>query len=758
MSTIEYQVGGMTCAACSASVERLVGRIDGVESVSVNLTLEKAVVELSEESILSSIDVDITKAIEAGGFFVEDVKPVAEMRKGANLEIKKLGIKVIVAFLLAIPTFILTMFVDDFGTLGPLNLRLFLTMLVTLPVYAWSGKNFHAGAWKSLKSGSANMDVLVHLGTTTAFFWSSLVVLAPLFPFSPTLLLEAKGVYFDGAALIIALVLFGNWLEKRAKLRATDAIHSLMSLQPPMARVVLDDGEKEMAVEEVSKGTLLRIFAGETIPLDGEVSKGTAAVDESMMTGEPHAISRTVGDGVIGGTICIDGTLEVTTTKIAGDTMLAQVVALVEAAQIGKAPIQRLVDQVAAIFVPVVVSLAIIGAICWAIFGGPAAESIGNTSIELAILVLVSTLVIACPCALGLATPTALIVGTGAGARHGMLIKGIEALERSHKADTLVVDKTGTLTEGRPVVSNIVTIVGNEEKILHIAAGLEKESMHPLAKAIISAYDAKNISPPEVEKVEDIVTYAGFGLSGSILGEKVAIGNIGMMEKMLIKLSEQQLSEVSSAGLLGATVMFVSSGDDLLGWIEATDSIRKSTPLAIKEAQKMGLEVVMLTGDRKEPAEHIAKQIGISKVIAEVKPDDKANVIATLQKEGKVVAMVGDGINDAAALTMADVGLAMGAGSEVALESADIVLVRDDLLDAISALDLGRATMHRIRTNLVWAFGYNIIGIPLALGLLFPFTGWLLPPAFAAAAMSMSSVSVVTNSLLLKRWRPTTIS
>lgn len=748
----------MTCAACSASVERLVGRVEGVESVSVNLPLEKAVVVLSGGATLSSLEIDITKAIEAGGFFVEMAKPVAKMREDASMEVKKLGFKVLVAFMLAIPSFVLTMFIGDFGELWGMNLRLFITMLATIPVYIWSGKDFHVGAWKSLKSGSANMDVLVHLGTTTAMIWSSLVVLAPISNSSPSLLLDAEGVYFDGAALIIALVLFGNLLEKRAKLRATDAIHSLMSLQPPTARVISGGKEQDIAVEKVAKDSLIKVLAGETIPLDGIVSKGTASVDESMMTGEPHAISRSIGDEVIGGTICLDGTLEITTTKVTGDTMLAQVVALVEAAQTGKAPIQRLVDKVASIFVPVVVSLAVLGAIGWGVWGGTAAESIGKTSIELAILVLVSTLVIACPCALGLATPTALIVGTGAGAKHGMLIKGIEALERSHRTDTLVVDKTGTLTEGKPIVSNIISLNGDEDLLLRIAAGLEKESLHPLAKAITSAYEEQNNPLSVDDEVSDVITHAGFGLSGIFAGEEVAIGNIAMMDKVSIELSKEQLNEISTASSFGATVMLVSKGKNLLGWLEATDNIRASTATAINAAKKMGLEVIMLTGDRKEPAKYIANQIGITKVIAEVKPDDKANVISSLQEEGKTVAMVGDGINDAAALTTADVGLAMGAGSEVALESADIVLVRNDLLDAVSALDLGKATMYRIRTNLVWAFGYNIIGIPLAMGILFPFTGWLLPPAFAAAAMSLSSVSVVSNSLLLKRWRPTTIS
>jgi len=787
---LSLRITGMTCASCSASVEKLVGRVDGVNSVSVNLPLESASVELAEGSNVESLHLDVVTAIEAGGFGVAETLPVNELRENAMLDVQRLQFKVLIAIGLALPTFILTMFIDDFGNIGPLNLRLSLAMMATIPVYLWSGWGFHTGAWKSLRSGTANMDVLVHFGTTTAFFWSSAVVLAPAIPNAPNMLMTTQSVHFDGAALIIALVLLGNWLEKRAKLRATDAVHALMSLQPPTARVVDGDDESEIGVERVTVGSTIKVLAGETIPLDGIVTHGQSTVDESMMTGESIPVAKQIGAKAVGGTISLDGTLLIETTKVAEETMLAQVVALVEAAQAGKAPIQRLVDKVASVFVPIVVVAAIFASLGWAVFGTAAAATVGKTSIEIGVLVLVSTLVIACPCALGLATPTALIVGTGTGAKNGMLIKGIEALEKAWRTDTLVVDKTGTLTEGAPIVSHIETLSGEESHLLAIAAALEAESLHPLGQAILALAETRELA--NSIELRDISTHAGMGMSATLqessqavkegeqgepeghfselaeakeghLGEgfdgiqgsvQVVLGNLAMMEKAMVDISESVQKTISENSRSGSTAILVAKNSKLLGWIEATDKIRDSSKQAIGMAQNMGLEVIMLTGDRQETATHVAKQLGISKIIAEVKPHDKAAAIEDLQKRGQTVAMVGDGINDAAALTLADVGLAMGAGSEVALESADIVLIRDDLLDAVAALDLGRATMAKIRSNLIWAFGYNIVGIPLAMGLLFPFTGWLLPPAFAAAAMSLSSVSVVTNSLLLKRWSP----
>ena len=753
-NSITLRVGGMTCGACVASVENMVSKVDGVVQVSVNLPLEKATIIGKDSSRLDDLKSATIAAIERGGFTASDLVPALQVRDDAIEDARLQGKKVIVAFALTIPIFILTMLSPDLGRIGEVDKRLLLAMLSILPVYLWSGWEFHSGAWKSLRNGSANMDVLVSLGTTVAVIWSSAVTIAPLISNAPNLLLKAEHVFFDGAAFIITFVLLGNYIEAQAKLRATDAIHSLMRLQPKQARVISDEklGHTEMVdVDQISKETLIKVLAGETIPLDGELIECKASIDESMMSGEPYPVRKKSGDIANAGTIVLDGTIILRVTALSTDTMLANVIQLVEDAQMGKAPIQRLVDQISAVFVPVVTVLAIVASLYWWQFGDSTAAQFSMTSAELAVMVLVSTLVIACPCALGLATPTALVIGTGVGARYGLLIKGIEALEKSHKIDTLVVDKTGTITSGKPRVSHIELLDTEVKEILSIAAALESESTHPLSQAIQTSWSNVTSDKPTIS---DIQTVAGCGLVGDMQGQLVAIGNASMMQEVGIEIDEELNKKLATAAAKGVTIVLVSVGTRLLGWIEARDRVRSTSAMAVKKAKQMGMEVIMLTGDRLEAAQSIADIVAIDQVIAGVKPAEKADHIKRLQSQGKTVAMVGDGINDAAALTVADVGLAMGAGSQIALESADIVLIRDDLIDAVSALQLGKATMSRIRTNLLWAFGYNVIGIPLAMGLLLPWTGWLLPPAFAAAAMSMSSVSVVSNSLLLKWWKP----
>ncbi|NCG42102.1 MAG: heavy metal translocating P-type ATPase [Euryarchaeota archaeon] len=753
-NSITLRVGGMTCGACVASVENVVSKVEGVVQVSVNLPLEKATIVAKDSSQLDELKSTTIAAIERGGFTASDLVPALQVRDDAIEDARLQGKKVVVAFALTIPIFILTMLSPDFGKIGEVDKRLLLAMISILPVYFWSGWEFHSRAWKSLRKGSANMDVLVHLGTTVAVIWSGAVTIAPMINNAPNLLLQAEHVFFDGAAFIITFVLLGNYIEARAKLRATDAIHSLMRLQPKQARVISDEklGHTEVVdVDQISKGTLIKILAGETIPLDGELIECKASIDESMMSGEPYPVRKKSGDIANAGTIVLDVTIILRVTALSTDTMLANVIQLVEDAQMGKAPIQRLVDRIAAVFVPVVTVLAIVASLYWWQFGDSTAAQFSMTSAELAVMVLVSTLVIACPCALGLATPTALVIGTGVGARYGLLIKGIEALEKSHKIDTMVVDKTGTITSGKPRVSHIELLDTEVKEILSIAAALESESTHPLSQAIQTSWSNVTSDKPTIS---DIQTVAGCGLLGDMQGELVAIGNVSMMQDVGIEIDEQLSKKLASAAAKGVTIVLVSVGTRLLGWIEARDRVRSTSAMAVKKAKQMGMEVIMLTGDRLEAAQSIANTVAIDQVIAGVKPAEKADHIKRLQSQGKTVAMIGDGINDAAALTVADVGLAMGAGSQIALESADIVLIRDDLIDAVSALQLGKATMSRIRTNLLWAFGYNVIGIPLAMGLLLPWTGWLLPPAFAAAAMSMSSVSVVSNSLLLKWWKP----
>jgi len=748
-STLSLSVTGMTCAACVASVERVLGDVDGVASVSVNLPLEKAVISLNT-SVSEEDRERCLAAVERAGFGASELVPALQVRRNNEAHVSDLARQVTLAFALTLPVFVLSMVLDDLGSWGPLDARLTAAMLAALPVYAYCGAAFHRKAWTSLRQGTTNMDVLVHLGTTVAMVWSSLVTLSPLLLFLPAYVGGAEHVFFDGAAFIIAFVLLGNYLEAKAKLKATDAVHSLMRLQPKEAWVVVDEGTVATPVDNIGRGTLLKVRAGETVPLDGVVEDSTALMDESMMTGESFPVRKSEGDTVAAGTVVMDSTLFVRTTALVGDTMLAKVIRLVDEAQMGKAPIQRLVDRIAGVFVPVVVVAALIASAVWWFMADTLAPNGMMSSNEMAVMVLVSTLVIACPCALGLATPTALVVGTGRGARYGLLIKGIEALEQAHATSTIVLDKTGTITAGSPRVSHIELRDGDVEELVCLASSLEAESTHPIASAVHTAWENMGYGRPEVS---DVRTFPGLGLVGSLDGEAVGVGNVELMEELLTNLPADLEQAVAQRARRGVTVVLVAKGQRLLGWLEISDRIRETSSAAVKRLKQAGINVVMLTGDREEVAQSVGDAVGITNIVAGVKPDEKAEHIRRLQETG-VVAMIGDGINDAAALTVANVGIAMGAGSEIALESADIVLVRNDLADAVAALELGRATMTRIRTNLAWAFVYNLIGLPLAMGLLFPWTGWLLPPAFAAAAMSLSSVSVVSNALLLRWWQP----
>ena len=746
MEDLTIRVTGMTCASCVASVESIVSKIESIESVRVNLPLEKATIRWAEGT---NQDLDAVKsAIRNGGFGSEEYIDPRKYRQESIDHTNKMGTQVIVSLILTIPTFLLTMFIKDIGQISDIDLRLFIAFILSSIVYIFAGRQFHIGAWKALLSGRANMDVLVHIGTTTAMIWSSLVVFAPFLEFLPSIFSSTQHVYFDGAAFIISFILLGNWLEAKAKLRATDAVFSLMDLKPKTGLVVNADGSvSEIPIEEIAEGTEMLVKVGQTVPLDGIVVKGSALIDTSMMTGESNPLSIKENESVMGGTIVLDSALHVKSTKHHDDTILANVIALVDEAQMGKAPIQKLVDRISAVFVPVVVICAVLASLGWMFFS----EGYGSyNSTELAIMVLVSTLVIACPCALGLATPTALMVGTGVGAQYGLLIKGIDALQKSYTTDTLVLDKTGTLTVGKPSVINIKTVNSESDNPLMIAASLEIGSTHPIAEAISEAHSKVSKELMSFDKVENI---GGMGLRGYLDGQEYAVGNQALMESKDIIISDiiQELTEVLTNG---TTVVFVSKGEKLIGWIEMKDKLRETTNLAISKAKNLGLEVIMLTGDRIETASTISKQVGITRVEADSKPDEKAAFVKKLQQEGATVAMIGDGINDAAALAMADVGIAMGAGSDIALEAADIVLLRDDLLDVVSTLELGKATMGKIRGNLGWAFVYNLVGIPLAMGALITSTGWLLPPAFAAGAMALSSVSVVFNSLTLRSWKP----
>ena len=745
MDEMNIRVTGMTCASCVASVESIVSNLEGVDSVRVNLPLEKATIRWSEGA--NEDLVAVRDAISRGGFGSEEYVDPKKYRQESLENANRMGLQVIISLVLTIPTFFLIMFVGDLGQIYDLDSRLFIAFILSSIVYFYAGIEFHKGAWQAILSGRANMDVLVHIGTTTAMVWSSLVVFSPYLDFLPSIFSSTTHVFFDGAAFIISFILLGNWLEARAKLRATDAVFSLMDLKAKTGSIVNTDGSvSEVPVEEILIGTEILVKVGQTVPLDAIVVKGSASIDMSMMTGESNPVFVKENDSVMGGTIVLDSAIHIKSTKYHDDTVLANVINLVDEAQMGKAPIQKLVDRISAVFVPIVVICAVLASLTWMFFS----EGYGDyNSTELAIMVLVSTLVIACPCALGLATPTALMVGTGVGAQYGLLIKGIDALQNSYNTNTLVLDKTGTLTLGTPSITNIKSINSDENHILAIAASLESASTHPIAKSISQAHIDNNEELISFDRIENI---GGMGLVGYLDNQEYAIGNQPLMDKKGVIVSNhiEELTDVLSS----STVVFVSKGNKLLGWIEMKDKLRGTTNLAISKAKELGLEVIMLTGDRSETALTISKEVGISRFEAEVKPDGKAEFVKKLQSEGASVAMIGDGINDAAALAVADVGIAMGAGSDIALEAADIVLLRDDLLDVVSTLELGKATMGKIRGNLAWAFVYNLIGIPLAMGVLISSTGWLLPPAFAAGAMALSSVSVVLNSLTLRSWKP----
>ena len=748
---LRLEVNGMSCAACVASVERIVGNVDSVKAVAVNLALNTASIQLKITPSNEVVD-EIIQAIDKGGFTANQQNQSEPLRERMVKQVNSEGRKAALALILALPTIYLTMIAGDMGETSDFDTRLLLALIMTIPVYFWSGMAFHTNAWKAIRRGGANMDVLIHLGTTVAFFWSVGVTLAGKFTGMPTVFADAEHVFFDGVVFIIGFVLLGNYLEAGAKLKATDAINSLMSLQPKQARIVADDDYTEMVpISVVKPQSLVKVLTGETIPIDGVLEDCKVSIDESTMTGEAYPVRKQTGQEVFAGTIVLDGTVYIRTDKPADESLISNIIKLVEDAQSGKAPIQRLVDKISAIFVPVVILLAIVGGIFWATIGHTWVDNPMNSGFELALMVIISTLVIACPCALGLATPIALVVGTSVGAKHGLLIKGIDALESVHKSNVMVVDKTGTVTLGRPKVSHIEIIDCEVKEILSIAAALEQESNHPLAGAIISSWSNVTKDKPPIS---DIRTLPGMGMVGEYDGKVAAAGNQELMVEVGVSFSTELAERIQSSTRKGISIVMVCHGNKLLGWIEFSDLVRDTSALAVKRAKQMGIEVIMLTGDNENSAKSIAEEVGIETVIANVKPDKKADQIKSLQQDGKNVIMIGDGINDAAALSIANVGIAMGAGSDIALDAADFVLIRNDLIDAVSSVELGKATMRRIRTNLAWAFSYNTLGIPLALGIMLPVTGFLLPPAFAAAAMALSSVSVVSNSLILRWWNP----
>lgn len=732
-------VGGMSCASCVRRVEHALKKIDGVQDASVNLASSRATVSYRPGvAILPAVK----KALDDSGYdFLGQVREgVADPLEEARAqELNDIRFKLVVGAVLSVIVMIGSMpHLFPFVHAVPQHWLLPGLMILTTPVVFWVGARFFLGAIKAARQRTSDMNTLVALGALSAYLYSSAVVLFPSF-------FETTGatphIYFEGAAMIVTLILLGRYLEARAKGRTSAAIKRLMELRPRTARVVREGREKDVPVEMLAKGDLIRVRPGEKIPTDGVVDSGASAVDESMLTGESVPVEKASGAEVFGGTINKSGAFTFKATKVGAETALAQIIRLVEEAQGSKAPIQHVVDKVASIFVPVVVVIAVITFAVW-YFLAP------DSVFSRALLNFVSVLIIACPCAMGLATPTAVMVGTGVGAEKGILIKSGESLETAYKLTTVVFDKTGTLTKGEPRVTDVLAARDSSpDEALHIAASIEAVSEHPLAQAIVAHARAQGLSHLPVE---DFQASSGLGVKGAIEGKPVLLGSQRLMREEGASMNglEPSLKMLERSG---KTSVCVAWDHRVIGVIGLQDVPRATAHTTVRSLKEMGLHVVMITGDNEKTASAIADEIDIDTVISEVLPGDKADQIRKLQEKGEVVAMVGDGINDAPALTAADVGIAIGAGTDVAIEAADITLIKNDLQLVPAAIKLSFETMKVIKQNLFWAFFYNTLGIPIAAGALYPFFGVLLNPVFAAAAMAMSSVSVVGNSLRLKR-------
>ncbi len=664
-------------------------------------------------------------------------------------ELRDMTRRFVIAAALTLPIFVLSMAPMIPGLNLPHSLMTianWVGLILSAPVVFWAGRPFFVRAVEAFRRRTANMFTLIAIGTGAAWFYSALATLTPgLFPPGFADIHGVIPTYFESAAVIVTLVLLGQVLELRARKQTGSAIRALLALAPTTARRVNADGtETDVSLESVQVGDRLRVRPGEKVPTDGTIAEGTSSVDEAMLTGEPMPVAKRPGDMAIGGTVNGTGSFVITATKIGSDTVLARIVALVAEAQRSRAPVQKLADRVAAWFVPAVVAVALLTFILWALFG-PA------PSLAYALVNAVAVLIIACPCALGLATPMSVTVGIGRGATAGVLIRSADVLERMEKVDTVIVDKTGTLTEGKPKVVAMRAAEGfDEAELLRVAAALEVASEHPLGAAILYAASERGITPGSVQ---DFQAVTGKGVRGSVIGQDVALGNLAMMEAKGVRVPEAIAAEADTMRGRGETVVFVASGGKLAGFIAITDPIKATTREAVKQLQAENITVVMLTGDNRTTAEAVAREVGITEIHADVSPEHKADVVRELQARGRIVAMAGDGVNDAPALATADVGIAMGTGTDVAVESAGITLVRGDLRGIVQAHTLSSATMRNIRQNLFFAFAYNLLGVPIAAGVLYPITGMLLSPMLAAAAMSLSSVSVITNALRLRSLR-----
>lgn len=738
LKTYTFKVEGMTCSACANRVERVTKKLPGVQSSVVNFATEKLTVNINEDEIGYA---EINAAVDKAGYKLIKEEEQNTTEKKLD-ESQLLLIRFIVSLIFTVPLLIITMghmlgmplphIIDPM--MNPLNFAL-IQVALTLPVMIMGYKFYHIGI-KNLFKFSPNMDSLIAMSTLAAFIYG----LFGIYKINSGETEYAMHLYFESAAVILTLITLGKYLEAVSKGKTSQAIKALMGLAPKTARIIRDGQEAVVSAQEVIVGDIILVKPGEKLSVDGEVIEGNTAIDESMLTGESIPVEKGIGSNVIGASINKTGFIKYKATKVGKDTALAQIVKLVEEAQGSKAPIAKLADVISAYFVPTVIVLAIISAIGWLIAG--------ETPV-FALTIFIAVLVIACPCALGLATPTAIMVGTGKGAENGVLIKGGEALEIAHKINTIVFDKTGTITEGKPVVTDIITNGISENELLTLAASAEKGSEHPLGDAIVRGAEEKNL---EFKKLEEFKAIPGHGIGVKIDGKTILIGNQKLISENNIDLSifakeSDRLAEE------GKTPMYVSVNGVLSGIIAVADTVKPSSKKAIEALHEMGIKVAMITGDNKKTAEAIAKQVGIDIVLAEVLPEDKADEVKKLQGENQKVAMVGDGINDAPALAQADIGIAIGSGTDVAIESANIVLMKSDLMDVITAIKLSKATIKNIKQNLFWAFGYNVLGIPVAMGVLHILGGPLLNPMIAAAAMSLSSVSVLTNALRLRKFK-----
>ena len=762
MDKATLKLQGMSCASCANSIEEAIRSVPGVSECSVNFGAEQATVTYDPkgtdlEAIQDAVDAAGYSAlpIQEQDLFAEEDDAERRARLAQLRDLKqKVWVGGILSTILVIGS--LPMMTGLHFPFIPLWLHNFwLQAVLTAPIQFWCGQSFYINSWKSLKRHAATMDTLIVLGTSAAYFYSIFITLVPGF-------LTAVGltahVYYEASAVVITLVLLGRLFESRAKGQTSEAMRKLMGLQAKTAHVIRNGREIDVPISEVLVGDVILVRRGEKIPVDGEIIDGSSTIDEAMVTGESVPVKKQPGDEVIGATINKTGSFKFRAARVGKDTFLAQIVKLVQQAQGSKAPIQRLADQVTGWFVPTIIAIAIATFIIWF-------NIMGN--LNLALITMVEVLVIACPCALGLATPTSIMVGTGKGAENGILIKGAESLELAHKLQTIVLDKTGTITQGKPTVTDFVTVNGtangNELKLLRLAASVEHNSEHPLAEAVVQYAQSQEV---ELAEARDFEAIAGSGVQGYVSSRLVQIGTQRWMKELGIdtKALQQHRDKLQ---YLGKTVIWIAVEREIKGIMGISDAVKPSSVSAVRTLQRMGLEVVMLTGDNQQTAEAIAHEVGIKRVIAEVRPDQKAAVIQSLQTgqdssiqnlkskiQNRTVAMVGDGINDAPALAQADVGIAIGTGTDVAIAASDITLISGDLQGIVTAIQLSRATMQNIRQNLFFAFIYNVAGIPLAAGILYPFFGWLLSPIIAGGAMAFSSVSVVTNALRLRNFKP----